>query len=398
MASGSQANTRARPALLRPPARNIPTSTRLFLYVRAGGRCQFDGCNRYLLEHHLTKTEGNFAQVAHICAFSDLGPRGGDQRVRDAGIHEASNLILLCPECHKLVDDHPERFTAELLRQQKKNHEDRVYMLTETKPDRHTVALVLMAKIGNKTVSVSLPDVQQAVAPRYLGPRDLVTLDLTAFRDRPAREYWSIAATEIDSKTRALYEQSFEHGPARHISVFALGPIPLLVHLGTRLSDKVPMTLYQRHRNSEGWRWKESGQVAAYAFRTLRHGSADAAVALLLSLSGRVCVDELAAALDHRAAVYEITLSNMEPTPSFLEREESLHAFRSAFLAAMRRIVSGHPGLGRLHLFPAVPAPLAVAVGRDLMTKRDPAVLVYDYDKRAGGFVPALEVNRDEPE
>jgi hypothetical protein len=118
----------------------------------------------------------------------------------------------------------------------------------------------------------------------------------------------------------------------------------------------------------------------------------------LLSLSGRIREDELPGTIDRRFSVYEITLSNMEPTPRFLEREESLHAFRHAFMAAMRRIVSGHQGLERLHLFPAVPAAVAVAVGRDLMTKRDPAVLVYDYDKRAGGFVTALEVNRDGPQ
>jgi hypothetical protein len=309
-----------------------------------------------------------------------------------------SNLILLCPECHKLVDDRPDEFTARVLRQHKKAHEDRVFMLTETKPDRHTVALVLKARIGNKTVAVSLPEIQQAAAPRYLGPRDLVNLDLTAIRDQPAGEYWSIAAKEIDSRTRALYEQSFDDGPARHISVFALGPIPLLVHLGTRLSDKVPLTLYQRHRDTEGWRWKERGKIAAYSFRNLRHGTDAAAAALLLSLSGRIREDELPKEITSSFSVYEITLSDMPLTPRFLEREESLRAFRDAFLAAMRRIVSQHRGLRLLHLFPAVPAPVAAAIGRDLMTKRDPAVLVYDYDKRAGGFVPALEVNRYEPE
>ena len=85
----------------------MPARTRLFLFVRAGGRCEFDGCNRYLLEHHLTKADGIFAQMAHIWAFSDRGPRGG----RTAGDekHAPANLMLLCAECHKLVDDHPEQ-------------------------------------------------------------------------------------------------------------------------------------------------------------------------------------------------------------------------------------------------------------------------------------------------
>jgi hypothetical protein len=195
-----------------------------------------------------------------------------------------------------------------------------------------------------------------------------------------------------------VYEQRFESGPLRHVSIFALGPIPLLVLLGTCLSDKVPATLYQRHRDTETWRWKENGEVVSYTTKTLRHGSDPAAVALLLSLSGRIRADDLPAEIDDRFTVYEITLVGVEPTPRFLGLEESLRAFRDEFMRAMRALVAAHPGLDRLHLFPAVPAPVAVAVGRDSMPKRDPALLVYDYDKRAGGFVPTLEVNKYDPE
>lgn len=383
--------------LIKPKAREVPAKTRLFLFVRAGGRCEFDGCNRYLLEHHLTKTDGVFAQMAHIWAFSDRGPRGR-QRHGGKSVHAHPNLMLLCSECHKLVDDHPEQYTAEVLRKHKKAHEDRVFMLTDTKPDRHTVAFVLKARVGGRTVSLSLPEMQEAAAPRYLGPRDVVTVDLTTLPDQAADHYWRAGADAIRAKAQALYEQSFESGPARHVSVFALGPIPVLVFLGTCISDKVPLTLYQRHRDTESWKWKERGEVASYEYRTLRHGSDPPSVALLLSLSGRIRDDDLPPEIDGRFTVYEITLAGVEPTPQFLDLEESLWAFRDVFLRAMRRLVASHREIAQIHLFPAVPAPVAVAVGRDLMPKRDPALLVYDYDKRARGFVPTLEVNNHERE
>src|SRR6266545_713371 len=64
----------------RPPVvqvtRKIGPFTQLELFVRAGGRCEFNGCNEFLLEHRLTLTKGNFAQMAHIVAFSRDGPRG----------------------------------------------------------------------------------------------------------------------------------------------------------------------------------------------------------------------------------------------------------------------------------------------------------------------------------
>jgi hypothetical protein len=58
------------------PTRDIKALTRVLLTVRAGGRCRFNGHNKYLFTHALTLTEGNFAQAAHIVAFSVQGPRG----------------------------------------------------------------------------------------------------------------------------------------------------------------------------------------------------------------------------------------------------------------------------------------------------------------------------------
>src|SRR6516164_8889140 len=89
--------------------RKIPPLVRIAIFVYAGGRCEFDGCNKYLIEHHVTLKEGNFAQVAHIVAFRPDGPRGG-VGTRPHDVNSVSNLMLLCPECHKLVDDDPEKY------------------------------------------------------------------------------------------------------------------------------------------------------------------------------------------------------------------------------------------------------------------------------------------------
>src|SRR5882724_9224696 len=94
--------------------RRILDLTRLLLFVRAGGRCEFDGCPRYLMEHPVTLTEGNFAQVAHVVAFRRDGPRGR-VRSRPKDIHALQNLMLLCPQCHKLIDDKPKDYTRRAL-------------------------------------------------------------------------------------------------------------------------------------------------------------------------------------------------------------------------------------------------------------------------------------------
>ena len=61
-------------------------------------------------------------QLAHIIAQSDRGPRGThilDVTERD----DYENIILLCPNCHSLIDKNPTHFSVDLLYEWKAKHE-----------------------------------------------------------------------------------------------------------------------------------------------------------------------------------------------------------------------------------------------------------------------------------
>ena len=103
------------------PARRIPEKTRLLLAARSGGRCEI--CNKYTFEHPLTLQDGNFSQDAHIVAFSERGPRAHDGD-RPDDVHSIDNLMHLCLECHKLVDDHPTKYPRAVLESYKTEHEN----------------------------------------------------------------------------------------------------------------------------------------------------------------------------------------------------------------------------------------------------------------------------------
>lgn len=382
-----------RRALIHLRHRDVGPTTRILLFSMAGGRCEFDGCGRYLLEHHLTKRAGNFAAVAHVCAFSGKGPRA-TKAMDSKSVNALPNLMLLCPSCHKLIDDDPVTFTVEVLREQKKVHEDRIYMLTATRPDRHTVAVALTATVADRKVSISTAEIQQAVAPRYVGDRDIVRIDLNSVPEKATDAYWATSRSTIEHAILRLHAGAFESGPARHVSVFAIAPIPLLVFLGRLISDKVPSTLYQRHRSSQDWRWKDSGPVVEFATRQVQAGSDPNKVALVMSLSSRIPPSDYAPHVDTGFSVYELAPKDHEAGLQLLEREDSLRACQTAFLGILRHIVAEHPKATQIHMFPAIPAPVAVMVGRDLLPKRDPTVVLYDFNKAAGGFVRAFEVNQ----
>ena len=95
------------------------------LIACSAGRCEFRGCNKDLFQHPVTATEGNFAQAAHIVAFREDGARG--KGARPAEINSFENLMLLCGDCHHLVDDvRPQDYPAALLRTFKREHEERI--------------------------------------------------------------------------------------------------------------------------------------------------------------------------------------------------------------------------------------------------------------------------------
>lgn len=49
---------------------SIPDGVKALLWLRAGGRCQFEGCNDPLWEDGLTTLPMNASQMAHIVADS----------------------------------------------------------------------------------------------------------------------------------------------------------------------------------------------------------------------------------------------------------------------------------------------------------------------------------------
>lgn len=372
--------------------RVIKPLTRLTLFVRAGGRCEFDGCNSFLLEHHLTLTEGNFAQVAHIVAFSKDGPRG-DSTHQPKNVNDIVNLMLLCPACHKLIDDNPEKYPVPVLEEHKSRHEERIHHLTGLGPDLKTMIVQFKTRIAGQTVTIPITQVMKAITPRYPLDAKGHVIDLTAF-ENDGTDFITTARQEIEQRIARLYEQGLDLTETRHISLFALAPIPLLVFLGSCLSNKVEVDLYQRHRDTEDWTWKTDGEPVAYQFLKVRDSTDTSKVALLLSLSGKIAMQSLPLAIDEHFTVYELTLARGEPAPTFLRMREDLANFKQTYQTALRAISRAHAQAEAIHFFPAIPAPIAVLCGRERLPKIDPKFLIYDNDKRRGsGFVLNLEVS-----
>lgn len=371
----------------------IAVQIQLKLWVNAGGRCEFFGHNEPLFRDGLTLHETNYSNIAHIVAWSEKGPRGDDV-LPLADRNKFDNLMLVCTKHHTLIDskEHVGEYPTQLLREQKRLHEERIAIVSAYLPEHKTSIVRLKSNIAGDVVDVSMAHIREAISPRY--PVDLggIEIDLTYIRASENATYYRTMADAITQRIAGLYAPGMETDPVQHVSVFALGPIPLLVHLGRCLSNKVPCDIYQRHRDSEDWKWKGEGDEVRYTVSVLNRHSSDK-VALVLSLSGKILERDLPKRVVSEFTVYEITLKGMTPSPSFLRTRSNAEGFNAAYRDLLRTIRETHGAVKAIHLFAAVPAPVAVACGKETLRKVDPPLLVYDYDRKKGGFKLKLKVD-----
>jgi hypothetical protein len=374
----------------RPP---IHLKVQWKLWLLAAGRCEFYGCNEPLWIDTLTLHETNYSNIAHIVSWTKDGPRGDDPMPLDER-NDIENLMLACTKHHKLIDskEHEAKYPKELLLRYKRMHEECISIVTDYKPEAKTTVVRLKANIGTEAVEASNSRMRKAIAPRY--PADLrgIEIDLTQWPELDSDAYWQMMCDLVTQKIAQAYTPGIEADPAEHLSVFAIGPMPILVHLGSCLSNKIPVDLYQRHRDNQDWTWKEDGEPVKYKVSQLREGNNLQKVALLLSLSGRIREDELPDEIGKEFSIYQITLDGIKPDTSFLRRPQDLDEFRNVYRQFWRDLWSSHGPLKEVYLFPAVPAPIAVACGMERLQKIDPALVIYDRNKNKGGFKRTLKV------
>ncbi|MBL6445683.1 DUF4263 domain-containing protein [Fulvivirga sp. 29W222] len=95
------------------------------LFVKSGNRCAFPDCQQELL------VNGNtfLGEIVHIESYSPAGPRYNPTNSVNE-IFNISNLILLCPNHHRIIDASPEIYTIEKLKRFKEGNES----IFENKP------------------------------------------------------------------------------------------------------------------------------------------------------------------------------------------------------------------------------------------------------------------------
>lgn len=100
------------------------TNTQRQLFASSGGYCQNPSCNQALFVEAGTQNV-SVAEMAHIFAAQDDGPRANPELSKEER-GQFSNLILLCANCHSIIDKAPEAFPDRVVIRWKSDHEARI--------------------------------------------------------------------------------------------------------------------------------------------------------------------------------------------------------------------------------------------------------------------------------
>lgn len=371
----------------------IPEKVKFFVWLKAGGRCQYPGCNIPLWRDDLTLQIMNRAYLAHIIGDKPDGPRG-DSNLSDKLKADPSNIMLLCDTHHRLVDrDQREQHPADLLQIFKREHEERIERQTAIHASMRTHILLLGTKIGDRRGKVNFEEAREAIKPeRYPATESGIRIDLDHLHlNENDPEFWTFSYKQIDRTLERLLDSGSEFSePVNHLSIFALAPIPVLIYFGKKLGDLVSADIYQRHRSPGGWKWQElSDETFDYSVSGPAKLEKCEQVAIVLSLSGKIHAEEIEQAVGRKLPTYDFTIPY--PNVTFLMAKEQLELFRKHWRMLLSKIRESH-GIGcEVHIFPAVPAPIAIEMGRAILPHVDPKMVIYNkVDKKE--FKQILEI------
>jgi len=96
-------------------------STLKKLFALSGNVCAFSSCSANIVNMEYGTLIG---EVCHICGRQP-GTARYDPSQTESERNAFENLIIMCPEHHKIIDDNEEKFTVEVLVTMKKEHESK---------------------------------------------------------------------------------------------------------------------------------------------------------------------------------------------------------------------------------------------------------------------------------
>jgi hypothetical protein len=237
-------------------------------------------------------------------------------------------------------------------------------------PDQGGMVLVqdLMSPVNLRDIATAMRPARHFGAPLWVRP----SVDALP---------WDLAAAEQTDILNEVLQCSRELSPG--FSVFSFAQIPLALHLGFVLSDRVEVECYQFDRQRNTWRWPDDPSDADFDIQVKgapgRKVTKTGDAVIRVSLSAKVSPEDTRKVT--RGAI-EIDISVKSPDVFWLRTARQLRVVADRFRQALTVIRNFMPGCQRIHLFYAGPTGGAVKIGQQINPRMNPPVETYQYSRQ----------------
>lgn len=367
------------------------------LWARAAGRCQFNGCNRILYKSPVTQERVNISEKAHIYSFSEDGPRGwGPFKRNPQSLNDVGNLMLMCHDCHKTIDQDKDgiKYSGSRLQQWKKEHEHRVVTVTGIATNRKSHVVFYGSNIGEQRSPLQQEDAMEAMFPeRFPVSEYPVTLSMSCSHEDKTTAFWDSESSHLSRGFDQKILPLIENDQIKHFSLFCLAPIPLLIQLGALFTDKISVDTYQPIREPKGWDWQEFPE--GFEFIIKKPENDDGAPVLIISLSDIIKPERIKAVMGESISVWELTVPENHINNDNIRSSAQLSMMRSIIRKLMVQIKDVHGASTPLSVFPAMAVSCSIEMGRARMPKADMPWIIYDQNWKTGGFSKTITITSE---
>lgn len=364
------------------------------LWARAAGRCQFNGCNRILYKSPVTQERVNISEKAHIYSFSEEGPRGwGPFKKNPQSLNDVGNLMLMCHDCHKTIDQDKEglKYSASLLQHWKKEHEHRVVTVTGIAANRKSHVVFYGSNIGEQRSPLQQEDAMEAMFPdRYPVSEHSVSLSMSCSHEDRTTAFWQSESTHLQRVFNQKISPLIESDSTIHFSLFSLAPIPLLIQLGALFTDKISVDTYQPIREPKGWHWQDFPD--GFEFVINKPEELSGYPVLVISLSDIISHERIKKVMGKNVATWEVTVPEDHIGNDNIRSKAQLSMMRTIIRKLMVLIKNAHGQTTPLSVFPAMAVSCSIEMGRARTPKADMPWVIYDQNNKEGRFIKAITI------
>lgn len=344
------------------------------LMVASGGRCHI--CNADVMNDWRTHKRIKSAELAHIKSLSDKGPRA-DVSLSVSERNAASNLLVLCPTCHSIIDKKIAEgdYTVDWLLKQKDKKTNQIHNILEKLNDDECLYEKYNSVIGTENSNFSEKNIIDACFDNgFFSKENIVNLSEDSNCENIIQ-----SKTILDEKFAARVQRLIDDGNEKTICLFARAPQPLLIYLGRKFNDKHKIAIFTSLRNLE-WVFNDTNKKNSFTLKEPeKRGKA---IALVLNVTAAISDERVMKALGNDIQIWKITAEDIGVDK--ISNQEELKKFYDICVNVLDKIGQTYGKEIEINVFSAVCNSLAITFGRAIFAKCHNKINIYDAVKVDG--------------